>query len=266
MRVVRNDAFIKKRTQLTQRGSLIGMGLLLGSLFLSTRNTPLSWVLLVAGFVTAMAAVRMGNRYVRPPRPDTVLDKVLKGLDNRYVLYHYLQPAEHLLLTPSGLVAIQMQEQRGQVAVHDGQWRQRSLWQRLRVLLGEAGLGRPDRRLERDIDAVREVVQTIRGDKEALPVEGVIVFYSGKVQLEVQDPRFPTLAPENLRMTIRSLAEAHPPLPSRAHKALAAALQGEEVAEEIEPAEEAAPPEKAASAGEKRRGKRSRSRKAKKGR
>ena len=106
MRVVRNDEFIKKRTQFTQRGSLIGMALLVGSLLLSTRSPLLSWALLSVGFVIAIASVRVGNRYVRPPRADTVLDKVLKGLDNKYTLYHYFHPAEHLLLTPSGLIAI----------------------------------------------------------------------------------------------------------------------------------------------------------------
>ncbi|HOG48305.1 MAG TPA: hypothetical protein PLB78_16880, partial [Anaerolineae bacterium] len=61
MRVVRNDELIKKRVKFTQRGSLVGMGLLVVSLLLSTRNDPVltlvSWGLLLVGFVVAMVSV-----------------------------------------------------------------------------------------------------------------------------------------------------------------------------------------------------------------
>jgi hypothetical protein len=247
MRVLRNDALIKKRTQFTQRGSLVGMGLLVVSLFLSTRNPILSWVLLLAGFITAMAAVRVGNRFVRPPRPDTVLDKVLKGLDNHYALYHFLLPADHVLVTPSGAIVIRAQAQQGDIVARGGRWRQRSYWQRMRVLFGESGLGNPDRQLERELGAVRGIVAEALGEEEdcEVPVDGVVVFYADKVRLEAEDTRFPTILPQDLKATVRSLAEAHSPLPGRSQRALIAAIEGEEpaagVTEETVEAEEAPP-------------------------
>lgn len=263
MRVLRNDALIKKRTQFTQRGSLIGMGLLVVSLFLSTRNPIISWVFLLAGFITAMAAVRVGNRFVRPPRPDSVLDKVLKGLDNHYALYHFLLPADHVLVTPSGVIVIRAQAQQGDVVARGGRWRQRSFWQRLRVLFGESGLGNPDRQLERELGAVRHIVDEALGEEDSqVPVDGVVVFYANKVQLHAEDTRFPTILPQDLKATVRSLAETHSPLPGRTQRALAAAIEGDEPAAGV--TEETVEGEEAPSTKSKRSRRRSKSKKAKK--
>ncbi len=234
MRVVRNDAFIKARTQFTQRGSMIGMGLLVVSLVLASRSPLISWLFLISGFAVAMIAVRVGNRYVRPPRQDLVLDKLLKGLDNKYALYHYFQPADHLLLTPSGMIAIHMQEQRGEISVRGGRWRQRPFWQRLRVFLGEAGLGNPFREVRRQLAGTGEEMTAAMGQDGAAPLEGIVVFYSGKARLEVEKPEFPVVLPEDIKATIRAMAEAHAPLPARSRKALAAALRGEGPAAEEE--------------------------------
>lgn len=230
MRVVTNKDFIKKRIRFTQRGSLIGLGLLVVSFVLSMteRNILFAWGLLLAGSIIAMSAARLGNRYVRPPRPDEVLDKLLKGLDNKYVLYHYYHPAEHLLQTPSGLIAIQAQEQRGKITVRNRHWRHGPFWQRLRVLAGEMGLGNPARRLRSILAAISRGAQGVEGKDGAIPVEGIIVFYKGKVELDVQDPEFPVVGVEDLKETIRQMAEAHPPLPGRSRQALTAVLHGDE--------------------------------------
>ncbi len=244
MRVVRNEGFIKKRLQFTQRGSLLGMGLLVVSLILSTRNqyelTLVSWVLLIVGFMVAMISMQVGNRYVRPPRPDTVLDKVLKGLDSRFVAYHYFYPAEHLLLTPSGLVAIQMQGQRGRVWVRGKRWRHGPFLQRLRVLFGESSLGNPAAELRRSLAATAKVVAGLGDEVAGLPLEGLVVFYADGVQLTAEDPEYPVVTAEELKAKLREMADAHPALSSRSHKAVAAALAGRAPLEEAEPAEEAA--------------------------
>ena len=234
MRVVRNQEFIKKRTQFTQRGSLAGLGLLLISLFLSGKNPLVSWLFLIVGFVVAMAAVRVGNRFVRPPRPDLLLDRVLKGLDNRYILYHYFYPAEHLLLTPSGLIDIRMQEQRGEIQVRGERWQQRPLWQRLRTFLGEVGLGNPTHRMHYELAQTARDLKELVGEDSELPLDGIIVFYSGRTSLDVQDSEFPVVVCEDLKAAIRAMVKERAPLSTSRRKALAAALSGEGPAEEEE--------------------------------
>jgi hypothetical protein len=233
MRVVRNDGFIKKRIQIAQRGSLLGLGLLLVSLLLSTRNQPqltlISWGLLLVGFVVSIVSMQMGSRYVRPPRPDMVLDKVLKGLDSRYVAYHYYFPAEHLLLTPSGLIVIQAQDQKGRISVHGGRWRHGPFWRRLRVFMGDTPLGNPAAELRRTMAVTAKALSGLGEEVAALPLDGLILFYADKVELSAEETEFPTVTAEGLKARVREMAEAHPALGGRRHKAVAAALRGESV-------------------------------------
>ncbi|HPL30170.1 MAG TPA: nuclease-related domain-containing protein, partial [Anaerolineae bacterium] len=163
-------------------------------------------------------------------------------LDSRYVAYHYFYPAEHLLLTPSGLIAIQAQDQQGWVAVRGRHWRHGPLWQRLRVLFGNTPLGNPAANLRRSMAATAQAVAKLGDEVAALPIEGLVVFHSGRVKLTAEDPEFPALLADELKAKVREMAEARPALSSRSHKALAAALAGREIVEEApEPAEEAQP-------------------------
>ncbi len=230
MRVVRNDSLIQKRVKLAQRGGLLGIGILTVGLILSTRQqyvlTLISFLLLIVGFVVGTAATQMGGRYVRPPRADTVLDKLLKGLDSRYVIHHYYYPAEHLLLTPSGLIAIQAQRQQGRITVRGKRWQHGPLWQRLRVLLGDVPLGNPGAELRRAMAATAKEMAALGEEAAALPLEGLVVCY-GKVELTAQAPEFPTVLARDLKARVREMAEAHPALGGARHKAVAAALRGE---------------------------------------
>lgn len=232
MRVVRNEGFIQKRVKFTQRGSLAGMGLLIVSLILSMRNQPtltlISWGLLLVGFITAMVSMQMGSRYVRPPRPDTVLDKLLKGLDSRYVAYHYYFPAEHVLLTTSGLIVIQAQGQQGHITVRGKRWSHGPFWRRLRVFLGDMPMGNPAAELRRTMAATAKAVSVLGEEVAALPLEGMVVFY-GKADLRAENPEFPTVLAGDVKAKVREMAEAHPALGGQRHKLVAAALRGESV-------------------------------------
>jgi hypothetical protein len=236
MRVIRDEAFINKQAKLTQYGSLAAMAMLIISLILSSSQPLISWALLIVGFGMAMVFVRIGNHYVRPPRPDMLLDKLLKGLDNRYVLYHYLQPAEHLLLTPSGLVAIEVRDSRGRVSVRNGRWSQAPFTQKLRVLIGDSGLGNPFADARREIVRTQRNVSELQGEN-AVPFDGVVVFTSGKAQLTAEKPEMPVVLTEDLRSTLRELAEGHPVLTTSQRKNLDAALRGESEAEDTEATE-----------------------------
>ncbi len=235
MRVVRNDEYIQRRVKFTQRGSLVGMGLLIVALVLSVRNQPtltlISWGLLLVGFIVAMASVQMGGRYVRPPRADMVIDKLLKGLDSRYIAYHYYYPAEHLLLTPSGLIAIQAQGQQGHITVRGKRWRHGPFWQRLRVLFGDLPLGNPSAELRRSMAATSKAIAPLGEQLAALPLDGLVVCY-GKAELTVENPEFATVPASELKAKVRELAEAHPALGGARHKLVAAALRGESVESE----------------------------------
>jgi hypothetical protein len=55
----------------------------------------------------------MINKWGRTPREDEIVTSSLKGLDNRYSLYHYTTPTSHLLVGPSGIWIINPFHQHG---------------------------------------------------------------------------------------------------------------------------------------------------------
>src|SRR5690606_28632859 len=132
----------------------------------------------------------------------------------KYALFHYVLPAEHVLVTPSGMIAILLREQRGNIRVRGQRWQQRPIWQRLRFLLGELGLGNPSRDLRREINETLKAMPELQDPERPVPVDGVIVFYQDNVQLEVENAEYPVLRSDELKAKIRTLVEAHPMLSS----------------------------------------------------
>ena len=61
---------------------------------------------LVVGVLISSISNSLSSRYGKSPRPDELLDKTLKGLDDKYSFYHYRTSVPHLLVGPAGIWAI----------------------------------------------------------------------------------------------------------------------------------------------------------------
>ena len=149
MRIITNENLIKRNARIGQIASVAGLATLGGGIFISFRNPDqvgLYLGALVVGFALSQLGIYFGNRYARPPRADQALNQALKGMDKRYILYHYRSPTSHLLIGPAGIWAIFPYYQRGTITYEKGRWRQKGsfgLWY-LKVFAQE-GLGRPER-------------------------------------------------------------------------------------------------------------------------
>ena len=62
--------------------------------------------IMIVGVVLSSVSSFFTNRYGRSPRPDEIVDKSFKGLDDRYRLFHYRSSIPHLMSGPSGLWTI----------------------------------------------------------------------------------------------------------------------------------------------------------------
>ena len=81
--------------------------MLAGGLYLSFQTTnqlmvTLSFVALLLGFLLSQVGIFFGNRWGRRPGPDELLSAALKGLEDKYTLYHYSTPVYHLLVGSFG--------------------------------------------------------------------------------------------------------------------------------------------------------------------
>lgn len=206
-----NEAFIQRRAKLARWSSLIGLGVLFLGLVASFNQQYFYWSLpaLIIGFLLANVSGFNANRYLKEPRPDQVLVKVLRGFDNSYHLFNYTAPVPHVLLTPSHIYALLVKPQDGVIRVRGKRWGRGFSLRRVFLLFGEESLGNPPK------DALAEANRLHNQLAKALPdeapaVEPVVVFTNPGVELDMEGASYadefdvPVLTGSALKKYIRS--------------------------------------------------------------
>jgi hypothetical protein len=220
MKVITNEKLIKRNGRLGQIATIGGLLVLVSGMYVSFRYpnySAFAWLALIIGFALSQVGLYFGNRWGRHPRPDELIDQGLKGLNDQYAIYHYMTPAAHLLVGPSGLWVIMPFHQAGKIKFDKNRWRQVGggfrMWY-MRVFAQES-IGRPD------IDAPAESAAVNRFIEKKLPNLDIpeaniaMVFTSDKADLEVDDAPILTLPLKELKNTIRKSAKTKPLSPEQ---------------------------------------------------
>ena len=118
MKISINEKLIKRNKTITQISLYSAIALIAIGLFMSFSNPDkakvlLSYLVLLPAYVLMQINVFMSNKWGRNPRIDQIISNSLKGLDNRYSLYHYTTPISHLLVGPAGIWIIKPYHQHG---------------------------------------------------------------------------------------------------------------------------------------------------------
>jgi hypothetical protein len=219
MQVITNEKLIKNRARLGRGASFAGLAVLVLGLVASLSPhrllTPTQWLLvsfscLFAGFVLSQIGLYNANRWVKEPRPDQTLVKVMKGFDDRYHLYNYVLKTPHVLLAPFGLCVINPKDQGGKITCKGGKWRHEGSWRRVMFrIFGQEGLGNPAKEVRAEAEKLRRFfAQQLPG--EEVPVEGVVVFTNPQVDLEVENPAVPVLDGKQFKSFLRDLSKERP--------------------------------------------------------
>lgn len=217
MRIVRDDEMIARRRRIGQVASLVGLGVLAAGMvvvfFGPQWGIPVEiavWVplgTLIIGFMLSQLGLYFTNRWGRTPRPDQLLDQSLKGLGKEYKLYHYVLPAPHVLLTPSGPLVMVVRLEKGEVTVSGEKWRQKlSAW-RVLTFLGREGLGNPTREAQYQVQQVQRLINERAEAPIDASVDGVIAFLADQVELNVEDTPVPVVRGAKLKGFLRSRPE-----------------------------------------------------------
>ncbi len=199
MRVVINQAKIKRNRQISHilfLVSLAGMGI--GFFYTWTadpnaQTSQISCFILPMLMLLTLISVRMANTWIREPRPEDVLEQSLKGLGQKYTIFHYLLPAPHVLVGPEGVYTLTTVWQEGQYAVKGKKWSgDGGIMRKVLGYMRQDLLGNPF------ADATLEAQQVQRLLDKIVPGSGVevqplVVFISPKVEVEIEDPMLPVL-------------------------------------------------------------------------
>lgn len=181
--------------------------LFLGSAFFLTfyqNQILLSYVGLILGFLTFNGGMQQVARWGRKPRTDEVIDHMLTKLNDRYAIVHY--PAipgrrpDHVVVSPSGVLAITPREVGGKVNLDGRRWRRSALKQMFN--LGGAQLGNPTIENEAQVSSLEALFEEEGLDVD---VQGVIVFIHPDVDIEMRAPESEVVHIHELYDYIREL-------------------------------------------------------------
>ncbi len=225
MKTLMDREGLRKRATASHAASPAGLAVILGAVVLSMARpawATLTAVLIVAGFAISAVGIYFANRWVKKPRPEDTLALALKGLGDPHRIYHYLLPADHVLLTPSAVVVIETVNLEGRFVFRDGRWKQQMpLGRALRFFVEEA-LGNPTVRAQADAARLRDLLQArLPGDAAPVPVLAVVLFVHPNAEVVADSPPVPVCQPAQLRKRIPSHL---PKLPSARFEEVRAAL------------------------------------------
>lgn len=125
MRTYMNERLVQRNGVASKVILFTGMAALIASFIFSlARPENVTQLLILALMGTFLSQVGMAlyNRWGRRPRIDEVLDFTLKGLDNRFAIFHYTLGANHTLICPAGIITLIPRTDEGQIDYEDGKW------------------------------------------------------------------------------------------------------------------------------------------------
>jgi hypothetical protein len=212
MRIVSNNKKIQRNYKIGLYTSLASLVLLFVAVGLTfTGNTDLtsySFAAMLGGLVLSQVGVYFANRYGKSPRVDERITQGLKGLDDRYTLYHYMTPVPHLLTGPSGVWVLVPQYHPGQITYEKQRYRQQGVGLFSRMV-GQEGLGRPDLEAQSYQKDVEKFLQQLLPD-ESVPVRSLVVFTNPKASVQAADAPLPTMHVEKLKDFLRRATKEMP--------------------------------------------------------
>lgn len=206
MKVVRNDQYIQRRATIGNWTFPIGYVVLILGLVTSLLYPQVTLAPLIAFFM-GLGLTQIGiyyiHRFVRPDRPEAALTQALKGLDDRYILYHYMLPADHVLVGPDGVRVFIVKWQHGEIRCRNDRWSQpMGLLRRLLRWMAQDTVGNPTREAQVEAESLRRYFARHLDGKE-ISIRPVIVFTHPEARLDIEGSSVPVVHARKLKEWLR---------------------------------------------------------------
>jgi len=199
---------INRNAMLSNVGSIGGLIILLASVLLPIfvpGTATFSVILMIAGFALSMVGIYYANRWIRKPRPEDRLEKVLKGLDDKYILFHYPHlPTDHIVLSPAGVTVLETVNIDGMYTYLDGKWKESMTIGRALRYIVEEHLGDPTRAASDSAGFIKAKLDALAGISNPVPVKAVVVFTHPATRLDLKNPPIPAIMAEKLRKQVEA--------------------------------------------------------------
>lgn len=214
MKVVQNNKTIRRNTKIGRYITYFSLAVLALGLIITfywKDQILLSWLAILIGFISSQIGIYFSKRWGRTPIPYETITQSLKGLDDRYTLYHYITAAPHLLVGPAGILPILPYTQPGTITYDQAKNRYRQQGgNAIFKLFGQEGLGRPDEEAKLVVQDLSTQLSKKLESAENIPLEPVLVFINPKVSLNNEGSPFEAVVSEKLKDLVRRKTKTTP--------------------------------------------------------
>lgn len=204
-----NEPVVRRNARIAQITMIAGLIVLAGGMYVSFAKPEqfgISIGALMLGFALSQIGIYYSNRWGRRPRSHDVLNAALKGLDNKYALYHYYGPVQHMLVAPSGIWVLLPYYQRGRITYDSlkKRWHQKgSNW--YMKFFAQEGIGRPDLDVAGELENLNKFLAA-QFPGEEIPVQAALVFFNDRATIDIpsdSDAPAYTVAVDKLKDLVR---------------------------------------------------------------
>jgi len=217
MKIYSNDKLIKRNHKLGNIFSISALVILGVGMYLSYKmandltKVIISYACLIGGFLIFQMGTFFLNRWGRSPRPDEILSQSLKGLDDKYTLYHYMTPLSHLLVGPGGVAVLLPYGQKGILRYDENkkEWKQYGGNWFLKVF-GQEGLGRPTSEAKYNQEDLERYLSKIGADINTIKPFTLLVFTNDDVKIEGKGSPVEFVAAAKLKDYLRKKGKENP--------------------------------------------------------
>jgi hypothetical protein len=203
-----NQPLIKRNKQIGRVLTYFGLGLTVAAAVIVFRAPSYTfWALLIMliGGLLSQIGTAFTTRFGQEPRVDQIINSSLKGLDDRYAVFHYLLGSDHVLVTPDGVLAIIPRWENGEVAFKGGSWTNKKPRGRLRLPRRTRTLKGIEKEAQRELQSLDRSLQKHLDSTEDLTTRPMLLFIAEDANLELDNAPVLSSHRKKLKDTVRSL-------------------------------------------------------------
>jgi hypothetical protein len=213
MKVISNTKLVNRNKKIGQYSTISSLLVLGIGLFMSFKPEYYTYsvIALILGFILSQIGIFFGSRWGRSPRPDEIITQKLKGLGEKYSIYHFITAVPHLILGPAGIWVIIPFYQGGTIVYDEekSRWKQKKANLYLRIFAQE-NLGRPELEIKSYREDFEKFLKKNFPDTTFPPINVALVFTNPKAEIDAQNAPIPTLPAEKLKDYLRKVAKESP--------------------------------------------------------
>ena len=211
MRQYINLKMIKRMNSLSKVLTFLGLGMLIGALVMTFRETKLSnqfLIISIIGVFCSQVGLAINSRWGTKPRTDEIIGEALKGLDNRYELYHYKLGASHALLSPAGAFALVPIYDEGEITYEGEKWFSKRAKRKLLSRSGKKSLKNLEKNAYAEAQSMQRALQRALPDGPEISIHPILVFVNPDTFVKVDGTPLHAVHAKKLKSLIRRLPKA----------------------------------------------------------